>query len=198
MSTAQASRSQPTDESLVASAQAGDVRAFTRIYQRHADRVFGLITKILGPVDGREDLLQDIFVQLHHALPSFRGDAQLWTFLYRIAVRSVMKHARRRRGVVLPLDSSRIDSCISADRSPSQQASDRQTLANAFSVIDTLKTERRVAFVLVAVESLSYDEAATVLDISPAAVKQRTLRARKDISRALDRAARTTRAGRPT
>jgi DNA-directed RNA polymerase specialized sigma24 family protein len=72
------------DRMLAALAAAGDHEAFESIYRLHADRVFALLTRLIGPDREREDLLQDTFVRLHAALPRFRGDASLVTFIYSI------------------------------------------------------------------------------------------------------------------
>ncbi len=176
-----------TDQELARAAAAGDHAAFHQIYQDNADRVLRLVTRILGPVPGRDDLVQEVFVELHHALPSFRSEARLSTFVYRIAVRVTLKSARRWRKQQLTFDERKLDDCVEPGRSPAEHADDRQALARALAVIATLKPARRIAFLLVAVEGLSYEEAGHVLDISADAAKQRTLRARRDVKRALAR-----------
>src|SRR5258705_530391 len=74
------------DEVLVDRIRAGDRTAYTALYQRYADRVFARLTRLIGPGPDREDLLQQVFLELHRSLPGFRGDASLSTFLYRITV----------------------------------------------------------------------------------------------------------------
>ena len=66
---------------LVDAFLAGSSRAFTAIYERHAQRVYALLTRVLGPVDGREDVLQEVFIELSKALPSFRRESRLSTFI---------------------------------------------------------------------------------------------------------------------
>lgn len=170
-----------SDSALVAATVAGDRAAFTALYQRHADRVFALATRILGPVDVRHDVLQETFLQLHRALPQFRGEAQFSTFLYRIAVRIATHHGKRFTKAWRRMDPQEVDACISLDSSALDRARARQELEQAFEALGTLTEERRVAFVLVGVEGLSYDEASDVLGISADAVKQRVLRARADL-----------------
>jgi RNA polymerase sigma factor (sigma-70 family) len=71
--------------------------------------------------------------------------------------------------------------------SPEQRAREREELRRIFALMDHLSPKRRAAFVLVAVECMSLDEAASLLDANPAAVKQRVLEARRELSVALDR-----------
>ena len=67
------------DADLVTRSRAGDMRAFESIYRRHAGRLYSLACRMAGsPADG-EDLLQEIFLQAHRKLDSFKGDATLGT-----------------------------------------------------------------------------------------------------------------------
>ncbi|HSS01390.1 MAG TPA: sigma factor [Kofleriaceae bacterium] len=67
------------DAALIARHQAGDPEAFPAIYRSHVVAVYRRLTRILGPIAEREDLVQDVFLALHRTLPGFRGDAQLTT-----------------------------------------------------------------------------------------------------------------------
>ncbi len=174
-----------SDRELVCAARAGDNEAFAQLYQRHADHVYQVLTRILGPVAGRDDALQEVFIQLHRALPTFRGDSKLSTFVYRITVRVALRSARRERSQGDPLPAVQIDACVSRAVSPSKRAQDRQILQRAFEAIAQIKPERRVAFVLAVVEGQSYEEVGRILEISPDATKQRVLRARREIVRVL-------------
>ena len=75
-----------SDADLLARCRAGDVDAFEMLYRQHAGRIFALASRLAGSVDQGEDLLQEIFLQAFRKLDSFKGEAALGTWLYRLAV----------------------------------------------------------------------------------------------------------------
>src|SRR5436190_3902510 len=84
------------DADLVARCRAGDVDAFETIYNQHAARLYTLACRMAGSEDG-EDLLQEIFLQAHRKLVSFKGDSALGTWLYRLALNHCLDYVRSRR-----------------------------------------------------------------------------------------------------
>jgi RNA polymerase sigma-70 factor (ECF subfamily) len=168
------------DRELVRQAAGGDRAAFEAIYRAHADRVFGLLTRLIGPDREREDLLQEAFLRLHAALPRFRGDCALGTFVYQIATRTAIDHLRKRRGDAVAFD---LDSAIDPGLAPDEYAARRQELAEALALLDTLSPKLRVAFVLREVMGLSHDEVARVVDAHPAAARMRVALARRAIAK---------------
>jgi RNA polymerase sigma-70 factor (ECF subfamily) len=178
------------DARLIADALAGDRRAFAALHRRHLDAVYAHLTRIVGPASERDDLMQQIFLDVYRALPRFRGDASFSTFLHRIVVNVSCEHLERqvrRRGRIQPLDPEQLDALIALAASPETRASQRQELGNVLDRLEQLSPKRRAAFVLVAVEGLSLEEAAVLLGARAPAVKQRVLEARRELAAALDR-----------
>jgi RNA polymerase sigma-70 factor, ECF subfamily len=176
------------DMVLVAGARDGNVDMFTELYHRHADQVFARLTRLVGPVPEREDLLQHIFLDVHRALPQFRGDSAFTTFLYRIVVNVAYEYLdRRRRRPTESLDEAALATLLSPHSSPEQRAQQREELALLFELLGRLKPKKRIAFMLVVVEGMSYDEAATVVGAESPAVKQRVLAARRELDALLAR-----------
>ena len=170
------------DAVLIERILAGDERAFASLYRRHVDRLFGLLTRLIGPVPEREDLVQQIFVDVHRALPSFRGDSAFSTFLYRIAARATYDHLsrRQRRRTSSELDDA-CEELIADDLTPAERAQRRRDLEHALELLGRLKPKKRIAFVLVVIEGMSLREAAALTGASPDAVKQQVLHARKEL-----------------
>jgi RNA polymerase sigma-70 factor (ECF subfamily) len=184
-------RSPQTDQDIVSAVRAGDVEGFAELYRRHADRIFALFTRLVGPVGEREDLVQEAFVEAYRALPAFRGDAAFSTFLYRIAVRVGCDFLTRRTSAArLPLAENAVAALVAPDTSPLAQTEARAELARAFPLLESLSPKQRAAFVLVAIEGCSLREAAGLLDAGEQAVKQRVLAARKELSAKMAKAAR--------
>src|SRR5262249_36375199 len=82
---------EPSDEALAARAAAGDDSAFEAIVQRYQARVFRLACRLTSDTDA-PDILQDTFLQVYRHLPTFRGDSQFGTWLYRIAMNAALMH----------------------------------------------------------------------------------------------------------
>jgi RNA polymerase sigma-70 factor (ECF subfamily) len=177
-----ARRSPPTSDADVAVAAAGgDAGAFAELYARYADRVFARVTHLVGPGPDREDVLQQVFLELHRALPRFRFDASVSTFLYRITVNVSYDHLRRRTRRAGDHDPAALDALIDHAPTPEDRARRREELGQIFALLDRIKPKKRIAFVLVAVEGLSLGEAAELVGAHPDAVKQRVLTARREL-----------------
>jgi RNA polymerase sigma-70 factor, ECF subfamily len=171
------------DATLVDAAAGGDRNAFAELYRRHLDSVHARLTRVIGPAPERDDLVQQIFLDVYRALRRFRGDAAFSTFLHRIVLNVACEHLERRRR-----SRGRSEPLEARDASPEQRARQRQELTRLFAFLEELSPKRRAAFVLVAIECLPLEEAAALLDARPAAIKQRVLDARRELARALDRA----------
>lgn len=86
------------DTSLAQRAAAADVGAFEQLYRRHHRRVHGVIVRLVGQASGRaEDLTQEAFVRAWQALPSFRFESAVSTWLHRLAVNTALMELRSRR-----------------------------------------------------------------------------------------------------
>jgi RNA polymerase sigma-70 factor, ECF subfamily len=169
--------------SLLEAARLGDAKAFSELYRRHAGWAYARLTRLIGPVPERDDLLQEIFLDLHRALARFRGDARLATFLHRIIVNVSCDHLTRfRRRAWLPLAEAQLDELVEGAVSPEVRAEQRQQVAEALMLLATLKPKKRIAFVLVAIEGMTLAEAAAVVGAAEDTVKQRVLHARRELA----------------
>ncbi len=74
----------------------GDMMAFEEIYNRHHRRVYSICLRMLQNTTEAEDLTQDVFIQLHRKIGSFRGDSAFTTWLHRLTVNQVLMHFRKR------------------------------------------------------------------------------------------------------
>src|SRR3954462_11983210 len=95
---AAAAGSRAAELALVERCRRGELGAFEELYRAHAGRLFSLACRMLGNPADAEDLLQDIFLAAHRKLDSFRGEAALGTWLYRLATNQILDHVRSRAG----------------------------------------------------------------------------------------------------
>ena len=172
----------PERDPTVALAQAGDAAAFARLYHQHVDRVYARLTRLVGPISERDDLLQQTFLRVHRALPQFRGDAELATFIHRIAINVALDHLRGQRRRPLIFDDEALAAMTVADADPAARAASRQALARVFGLLAELPPDQRVAFVLIAIDGLTAREAGELLGITTDAAKQRALTARRALT----------------
>ena len=176
------SRARPKDISeFVDAAMRGDQDAFARIYHAYADDVFALLTRLVGAEPEREDLLQEVFVRLHRALPKYRREAALATFLYRITVRVAHDHLRRnyRRPRVDTLPTSLDGNQASAAACLEQS----QEVARAMALLARLEPKQRIALILREALELSYPEIGALAGCRPATARMRVAAAHRALKK---------------
>jgi RNA polymerase sigma-70 factor (ECF subfamily) len=174
----------PGDRALIEAARHGDHGAYTELYQRYAGRVYARLTQLVGPTGDREDLLQQVFFELYRSLPRFRAESSISTFIHGIAVHVAFDYLRRRRRRpqdFAPVDLNDLFELIDHEATPEQRLSRRDDLVQVFALLERIKPAKRIAFSLVAIGGLSLDEAAGLLDATVDVVKQRVLRARREL-----------------
>ncbi|MFN2597946.1 MAG: sigma-70 family RNA polymerase sigma factor [Pyrinomonadaceae bacterium] len=178
--------------------RAGDAEAFNRLVTERTGDVYALLYRLTEDAEEARDLTQETFLQAFRSIAHFRGDADLRTWLYRIAVNQARNRwrwwRRRRKSVTFSLDEPARDSDQPlAARLRDERARDpeRQTLAHEresaiVAALQTLARPYREAVVLRDIEGMSYEEVAVALQISVGTVKSRLSRGRAELRRKLE------------
>src|SRR5260221_6260989 len=86
-----------SERRLVQRAQRGDEQAFATLFQGHKKRVYSVCLLMTKDIAEAEDLTQEAFLQVFRSVGSFRGDSAFSTWLYRVAVNTVLMKLRRRK-----------------------------------------------------------------------------------------------------
>ncbi len=186
-----ASPAQPRDELAIARLIAGgDREQFTLLIRQYNRRLYRLARATLRDDAEAEDALQDAYLSAYHAMPEFRGDAALSTWLSRLVLNECLGRIRRsnRRSRVVPLVSSSEEMGLVAEepsRRPERLVARAQIRELLEHKLDALPEAFRVVFVLRSVEELSVEETAAVLGIPAATVRSRYFRARGLLREAL-------------
>lgn len=180
-----------TDAALVERALEGDGTAFEALVYRHQERVYGLLRRLLRDAEDAEDALQETFLHVYRDLDSFRGESRFSTWIYRVASNTALSHLRRRRRrptesleAFLPRfdEEGRHATRPDVGHSPSERTEerlDRQRIAeHAISALERLPETYRTVVVLRDLEELTTAEAAEVLGVTEASLRQRLHRAR--------------------
>jgi RNA polymerase sigma factor (sigma-70 family) len=169
------------DDALVRQALRGDRRAYDDLYRRHVDDVWRWLTRLIGSDPEREDLTQQIFLDLFRNLSSWRGEASFRTYLHRVVVNVAYDHLRRRgrRRRETPLDDT--IELTAPEPSPEAAAAQRQRIAQTWTCLDQIKPKKRVAFVLRVVEGQSLQEIANAVMANVPTVAQRIAHAQREL-----------------
>jgi RNA polymerase sigma-70 factor, ECF subfamily len=159
--------------------------AFHTLVDRYHRRIFAICFHVLRSRADAEDATQETFVKLARGAAGFRGDAQLSTWLYRVARNVCTDHVRHdaRRPATPVADPGDL---ADAPSEPDTTAGTDERLA-VTAALDTLDPLSRQALVLVAIEGLTYAEAAIVTDLPVGTVKSRVSRARARLATVLER-----------
>jgi len=162
-----------------------DMSGFDEIYQKHYRRVYSICLRMTGNVAEAEDLTQEVFLQLHRKLKSFRGDAAFTTWLHRLTVNHVLMHFRKRRvRSELTTEDGELPDQIDPDSDNPQAMPivDRIALDTA---IGKLPPGYRKVFVLHDVEGFEHDEIAGILKCSSGTSKSQLHKARLKLRKLL-------------
>jgi RNA polymerase sigma-70 factor (ECF subfamily) len=175
----------------------GDPAAFEALYRAHAGRLFGLVSRMLASAPEAEDVLQDVFINAHRKMGSFRGESSLGTWLYRLAVNHCLDHLRSRAArMARSTDSLDVEDAV-------EPAAVEPRVPTAVSRIDLeraitqLPDGCRMAFVLHDVEGLDHKEVAEALGITEGTSKSQVHKARMRLRGLLDPASQSRRRAPP-
>jgi RNA polymerase sigma-70 factor (ECF subfamily) len=177
-----------TDAELVRLAQERDLDAFAEIVRRHERRLRIVLLRILDDTRDVEEAVQDAFVLAWRNLDRYRGEAALFTWLYRIGVNAALARTRRKVHPTTDLDSlpSEGGAYVPPEVRPEVVAEAHDLRARILAALAKLPFEHREAVVLRDVAGLSNEEVAAALDLSVAAAKSRIHRGRLELREHLE------------
>lgn len=185
-----------TDPELLENLRARDAAAFDALINRYSSDVYALLYRLTSDGEEAADLTQETFMRALRSIKDFRGESELKTWLFRIAINESRNRfrwwKRRRRDQTLSLDAAigdsdtRVWETISDNSISPEQEVLRQERRKALNdALGTLKAVYREAIVLCDVEGLSYEECAEALDTNIGTVKSRISRGRDELRRQL-------------
>jgi len=185
------------DGALVERARLRDGAAVRLIMQRHNRRLYRAARSVLHDDAEAEDVVQEAYVRAFTHLDGFRGEAQLSTWLTRIALNEALARLRQRRITVDLKDIDAIDDQGEArvvylpsarrDSDPEAAAAQAEVRRLLERAVDQLPEHFRVVFMLRDIEEMSVEETASHLGLRPETVKTRLHRARRLLRQSLDR-----------
>lgn len=188
----QAERKVDSDALLVERAVAGDQKAFELLVIKYQRRIQRLIGRMVRDVDLVEDIAQETFIRAYCALAQFRGEAQFYTWLYRIAVNTAKKALMdlKRNPTVSENsfksgdddETSPLENELISSETPDAVLASKEIAEIINAAMDALPEELRQAISLREIEGLSYEEISEAMNCPIGTVRSRIFRAREAIS----------------
>lgn len=185
--------SSDSDLQLVERTVAGDQRAYELLVIKYQRRIERLIARMVRDSDLVQDIAQETFLRAYRALHQFRGEAQFYTWLYRIAVNTAKKTLVEMKRDPVMLESAlhvgedddetfRARNEPSTDETPETVMAAQEIAAAVNAAMDALPEDLRQAVTLREIEGLSYEEIAAAMNCPIGTVRSRIFRAREAIS----------------
>ena len=181
-----------SDALLVERTVAGDQKAFELLVIKYQRRIQRLIGRMVRDVDLVEDIAQETFIRAYRALAQFRGEAQFYTWLYRIAVNTAKKALMdlKRNPTVSENsfksadddETSPLENELTSSETPEAVLASKEIAQIINAAMDALPEELRQAITLREIEGLSYEEISDAMNCPIGTVRSRIFRAREAIS----------------
>ncbi len=175
----------------------GEAAAFDTLVSERSSEIYGLLYRMTENAEEARDLTQETFLRAFQSIGSFRGDADLRTWIYRIAINQARNRwrwwRRRRRDATVSLDTTEgqrnqplIATLAEESNNPEQDTLAHERQRALRRALVSLGEVYREAVILRDIEGFSYEEIATTLEISVGTVKSRLARGRQELRRRLE------------
>jgi RNA polymerase sigma factor (sigma-70 family) len=182
-----------SEQELVAQLRHGDEEAFKKLVTLFQQKVFNTALNFLQNQHDAEDTAQEVFIQVYHSIRQFKENASLSTWIYRITISKCLDHTRNKKrkkrfAFMSGLFSEKNSLLHDAPdfEHPGVQLDRKEAAAILFKLVDTLPGSQKTAFLLNKIEALSYNEIATIMNISESAVDSLLQRAKQNLRKKIN------------
>ena len=170
------------EDKLIERAAADDTAAFRELYNRHRADVARLVYRMLGGRGDLEDVIQEVFVQVHKSLKDFRGQSKLSTWLHRVTVNVVLMHRRAAKSRPVFADEPVQDGQINGETIlPDEDCARRERMRAFGRLLDRLAEKKRIVFILHELEGMAPTEIGKVVGAPVLTVRTRLFYARREL-----------------
>jgi RNA polymerase sigma-70 factor (ECF subfamily) len=179
-----------TETALIKALQDKDQAAFKELVESYQQMVFNTVLSIVQHEQEAEDISQEVFIQVYISIDGFRQDAKLSTWIYRIATTKALdwerkKRTKKRFGKILNIfggDNSPVDDLADFNH-PGVQMENKEHAAQLFKSLQALPENQKVAFVLIKIEGLNYQQTSEVMNTTVKAVEAYMHRAKINLQK---------------
>jgi len=180
------------DQALVERVQNGDKHAFDLLVRKYQHKLISVISRYVNDWSECQDVAQEAFVRAYRAIGSFRGDAQFYTWIYRIAINTA-KNWLVSQGRRPPTEDVAVEDAVQFDgatrlhesATPERELMREEIERTVFATVEALPEELKTAITLREVDGLSYEEIAEAMNCPIGTVRSRIFRAREAIDEQL-------------
>jgi RNA polymerase sigma-70 factor (ECF subfamily) len=173
---------------LIERLKSNDKKAFDELVALHKNSVINTCYRFLLDKEDAEDISQEVFIEIYQSIHSFRADAKISTWIYRITVTKcldeIKKRNRKKRissiGKLLRIDE--IVNWISGGDQPDEKMKENEQLNEIQMVLNTLPENQRLAFTLSKIDGFTNQEIAEIMDTTTIAVESLIYRAKKRVA----------------
>ena len=164
-----------SDKQLIQRCLNGEVSAFRQLYDQHKEGLFNVAIRIHHNFQDAEDALQETFVKIYKALPGFKGECKLSTWIYKILLNTCFSSLKQKKSSaerIFKLSKDELANSTEQDENPINNLILEQEIAS-------LPVGYRSVFVLHEVEGFSHEEIADMLEITIGTSKSQLFKAKK-------------------
>jgi RNA polymerase sigma-70 factor (ECF subfamily) len=178
---------------LIEQCRKGQTAAFGELVRRYQDRLFNTVYRLVDSTEDAQDVVQEAFLHAYQSLDRFKGDAQFFTWLYRIAVNSAISLQRKQRTTVHLGASRGGQGSVSEPHDLSEFSQPDQALERADeerriqSALNRLSAEHRAVLILKDLEDQKYETMAEILQVPIGTIRSRLHRARMELREVLEK-----------
>jgi RNA polymerase sigma-70 factor (ECF subfamily) len=180
------------EEALLDALKNGDEIAFASLVKANQDLVYNTALSMVQSAEDAEDIVQEVFIKVFQSINTFKSEAKLSTWLYRITITKCLdkiKHNKRKKRFAFITNlfstENKVDKHTSEFLHPGVQIENKERSAVLFKAISQLPANQKIAFTLQKVEGLNQQKIAEVMDTSIASVEAYLHRAKQNLRRQL-------------
>jgi len=172
---------------FVALLKTGDSGAYDKLIEDYQHMVYNTVLGIVNHLHDAEDITQNVFIQIFKSIHDFKGDSKLSTWIYRIAITKSLEWERKKKSkrsinyfknlIGISTESTE----MSAFHHPGVELLNKEVAAMLFKAIKKLPENQRLAFVLIKVEGLNYQEVGEIMNKSTKSIEGLVLRAKAQL-----------------
>ncbi|MGB3152996.1 MAG: RNA polymerase sigma factor [Chitinophagaceae bacterium] len=180
------------EQELIQELRQGNEPAFRWLVDNYRNRVFHTVLNILQDNSEAEDAAQETFIQVFESVGKFKEESSLSTWIYRIAVRKALDKIRRRKTrqklhTILPWwMPEEKKSSEESFQHPGVVAENKEKAAVLFKAIESLPEKQKLAFTLIKVQGMKYEEACEIMQQNSKAVESLITRAKVNLQKQLE------------
>lgn len=174
------------DTEIIQAVASGEQAAFKMLYAGYADKVYNTALSYSKSTEDAEEITQDVFVKIFKSAASFKGDAALSTWIYRIAVNTSLNYLKKKKRFSLFQNTFRTAESIEFEH-PGVLLENKENVAMLYKAMEYLPDTQKTAFILSYIEELPRQKVADIMETSLKAVESLLQRAKKNMRLELEK-----------